>query len=360
MITQMSAPSSPSYDEHELVSFTHDSTTGLRAFIAVHDTTLGAAVGGCRMFPYVNDAQALEDVLRLSRGMTYKSALAGLPMGGGKAVIIGDHQIDKTPALLEAMGRFIDSHNGKYITAEDSGTCVADMKVIACQTDFVSGVSDDQPFGGDPSPLTAYGIFCGIQAAVQHRLNASDLRGVQVAVQGAGAVGYYLIKQLIAAGTTVLVADINVNNVKRAQALGAKAVSVKDIVSVQADVFAPCAMGAILNDTTIPTLGAPIVAGGANNQLSEIRHAEMLRQRGVLYAPDFVINAGGIIEIYHQGILSKGSRAHIRRISDTLSKIFTVSDEQQLSTALVAEKLARAKFKPVPQSTNKQTVSDAA
>lgn len=340
--------SSPSYDNHELVSFAEDKDTGLRAIIAVHNTNLGPAVGGCRMFPYVNEAEALEDVLRLSRGMTYKSALAGLPMGGGKAVIIGDHRKDKTPELLESMGRFIDSLDGRYITAEDSGTCVADMKVIGQHTQFVTGVSDDQRFGGDPSPLTAYGIFCGIQAAVRHRLSKLSLSGVRVAVQGAGAVGYYLIELLIEAGAEVVVADINEANVERVVALGAKKVSVDQIISTEADVFAPCAMGAVLNQITIPLLSAPIVAGGANNQLAEIHDAELLRQRGVLYAPDFVINAGGIIEIYHQGLGSSDavSKAHIANIGDTLDEIFVASDRSDLSTALVAEKLAEEKFRP--------------
>jgi len=340
--------SSPSYDDHELVSYIKDKDTGLRAIIAVHNTNLGSAVGGCRMFPYANENEALQDVLRLSRGMTYKSALAGLPMGGGKAVIIGDHRNDKSPALLEAMGRFIDSLGGQYITAEDSGTCVADMKIIGRHTQYISGVSDDQSFGGDPSPLTAYGVFCGIQSAVNHRLGKQHLNGVRVAVQGAGAVGYYLIEQLIDAGATVAVADINQANVKRVEALGATPVSIDDIIGVDADVFAPCAMGAVLNDKSILSLGSPIVAGGANNQLAEIRHAEALRQRGILYAPDFVINAGGIIEIYHQwqGSSDVVSKAHIAKIGETLNQIFVASDQRGLSTAVVAEQLAEEIFKP--------------
>lgn len=353
--------SSPSYDNHELVAFTEDKASGLRAIIAVHNSNLGAAVGGCRMFPYATESDALEDVLRLSRGMTYKSALAGLPMGGGKAVIIGDHRTDKSAELLASMGRFIDSLGGKYITAEDSGTCVADMKLIGQQTPHVSGVSDDQRFGGDPSPLTAYGVFCGIRSAVKHRLAKSSLDGVRVAVQGAGAVGYYLVEQLITAGANVAVADINQANVARAVALGATQVSVDDIISYDADVFAPCAMGAVINDQTIVSLGSPIVAGGANNQLAELRHAEQLRQRGILYAPDFVINAGGIIEIYHQGQSSGASvsKAHIEKIGKTLDKIFSLSDQREISTALVAEDLAEEKFTTVAQNRT-SVVTDAA
>ena len=343
----MHATQSPSYDNHELVSFTHDPESGLRAIIAVHNTFLGAAVGGCRMFPYVSESAALEDVLRLSRGMTYKSALAGLPMGGGKAVIIGDHRTQKTDALLRAMGRFIDSHKGKYITAEDSGTCVADMKLMREQTKYVSGVSDAQNFGGDPSPFTALGVFEGIKAAVKHRNGSNDLVGARVSIQGAGAVGYYLAKLLIEAGAEVFVADVNQDNLSRAENLGATAVAVDKILSLPADVLAPCAMGAVLNDQTIEALNTAIIAGGANNQLAEPRHGHALLERGVLYAPDFVINAGGIIEIYHQGQASSaGSHDHVMRIGDTLSEIFVHSDQQSLSTAKVAENMAESIFRP--------------
>ena len=353
----MKASQSPSFDNHELVSFTEDSSSGLKAIIAVHNTHLGAAVGGCRMYPYVSDSAALEDVLRLSRGMTYKSALAGLPMGGGKAVIIGDHRSQKTPELLRAMGRFIDSHKGKYITAEDSGTCVADMKIMGEQTQYVSGVSDAQNFGGDPSPFTALGIFHGIKAAVKHRNSSSDLQGARVAIQGAGAVGYYLAKLLIADGAEVLVADVNAENLSRTQALGAKAIAVEDVLSAQVDVLAPCAMGAIINDQTINQLNTPIIAGGANNQLAEARHADMLNEMGILYAPDFVINAGGIIEIHHQNQMSSdGSQRQVERIGETLSKIFSLSEAQNLSTAKVAEQMAESIFKPNKNS----SVSDAA
>ena len=341
----MSVFSSPSFDHHELVAFTEHQASGLKAIIAVHNTNLGPSVGGCRMYPYENDAQAIEDVLRLSRGMTYKSALAGLPMGGGKAVIIGDHRTQKTPALLEAMGDFINAQGGKYITAEDSGTCVEDMKVIGRRTEFVSGVDESQSFGGDPSPFTAYGIYCGMKAALKHKLGADELKDIRVAVQGAGAVGRYLSELLIKDGAIVYVADINQENLDKAVALGAKQVSVDEIIAMDVDVFAPCAMGAILNDETIASLKAKIVAGGANNQIAEQRHGEALRQLGILYAPDFVINAGGIIEIHHQraGSADK-SRAHVAKIGDTLNEIFRLSDEQQIATVDVAEQLAEAKF----------------
>ena len=341
----MSVFSSPSFDQHELVAFTEDPASGLKAIIAVHNTNLGSGVGGCRMFPYASDDDALEDVLRLSRGMTYKSALAGLPLGGGKAVIIGDHRTQKSPALLEAMGDFINTLGGKYITAEDSGTCVADMKVIAQRTKFVSGVDEQQSFGGDPSPLTAYGIYCGIKAALKHKFGRTNVNGCRVAIQGAGAVGRYLTEYLITDGAKVFVADINADNLKKAVELGAEEVSVDSIIAMDVDVFAPCAMGAILNDKTIPTLKTKLIAGGANNQLAEHRHGNVLRELGILYAPDFVINAGGIIEIHHQRVgTATQSKAHIAKIADTLAQIFASSEAQQISTVEVAERLARDKF----------------
>lgn len=341
----MSVFSSPSFDNHELVSFTEHAESGLRAIIAVHNTNLGAAVGGLRMFPYADDHAALEDVLRLSRGMTYKSALAGLPMGGGKAVIIGDHREIKTPALLHAMGDFIESQGGRYITAEDSGTTVADMEQIGQRTKYVSGMESTQSFGGDPSPYTAYGVFCGIEAALQHRRGDKSLKKVRVAVQGAGAVGRYLVKRLLDAGATVSVADINRENLDQVIALGANAVSVDEIMTLEADVFSPCAMGAVLNERSIVNLKASIVAGGANNQLAATEHGDLLREKEILYAPDFVINAGGIIDIHHQRADSPNlSDAHIARIGDTLSTIFAQSDVQNESTVAVAERLAEDVF----------------
>lgn len=337
---------SPSYDAHQQVVSIDDVESGLQAIIAIHNTNLGPAVGGCRMFPYGDTAEALEDVLRLSRGMTYKSALAGLPMGGGKAVIIGDPASDKSPELFAKMGEFIDSLNGQYISAEDSGISVDDLKIVAANTPHVLGINEQQAFGGDPSPLTAHGIFCGIQAAVEFKYGRSSLSGATVAIQGAGAVGRHLTKSLIEAGAEVLIADINSNNSKAAERLGAKIVSTDDIISADVDVFAPCAMGAIINDVSITRLSAPIVAGGANNQLAVPQHGEMLRKRGVLYAPDFVINAGGIIEIcrqYQNGSVDEGYR-QIEKIGDTLTQIFQLSNEQQVCTSIVAEQLAEARF----------------
>lgn len=337
--------SSPSFDHHELVVFTEDQASGLKAIIAVHNTNLGAAVGGCRMYRYANDADALEDVLRLSRSMTYKSALAGLPMGGGKAVIIGDSATQKTPALLAAMGDFIEAQGGKYITAEDSGTSVEDMKVIAERTAYVSGLDENQSYGGDPSPYTAYGIYCGMKAALQYKLGKENFDQVRVAVQGVGAVGYYLTELLIKEGAKVYVADINQGNLQKTIALGAEPVHVDEIIGLDVDIFSPCALGATLNDESIPALKASIVAGGANNQIAQHRHGEMLREQDILYAPDFVVNAGGIIEIYHQRAgTPQQSRDHIAKIADTLLEICRISDDEGVATVDVAEKLAEAKF----------------
>ncbi len=342
----MTVFTSPSFDNHELVSFASDPASGLRAIIAVHNTNLGAAVGGCRFFDYASDDEALEDVLRLSRGMTYKSALAGLPMGGGKSVIIGNPKTQKTPALLHAMGRFLNSLGGKYITAEDSGTGVADMRTIGEVTPYISGVGNMDRFGGDPSPYTAYGVYCGILAAVKHKTGRDSVADLTVAVQGAGAVGRFLIQRLIEDGAKVLMADISEENLKAATAMGAAAVSPEDILSVPADVLSPCAMGAVINDRTLGLINAGIIAGGANNQLAEVRHGEMLQQRGILYAPDFVINAGGIIAIHHQQTGSDEARAtaHVEEIGGTLSRIFQRAEAEQATTGAVAERMAEAIF----------------
>ena len=336
-----------SFDQHERVSLINDDSSGLKALIAIHNTSLGPAVGGCRMFNYATLNDAVHDVLRLSRGMTYKSALAGLPMGGGKAVIIGDPVTQKSPALLSMMGRFIEAHNGSYVTAEDSGMSVADLETMASQTKHVLGISKEQEFGGDPSPLTAMGIFVGIEVAVNFKLSKSNLHGVRVAIQGAGAVGCQLIKQLIAAGAVVYVADIKQDNLAQAHQLGAQIVSLEEIFTVPSEVFCPCAMGGVINDETIKILAAPIIAGGANNQLALPRHANQLKQRDILYAPDFVINAGGIIEICRQFQNEAMAAAHakISNIGKTLSEIFIQSERSANTTAEVAEAIAEARFR---------------
>ncbi len=339
----MSVFESASFDHHELVSFREDPQSGLQAIIAIHNTHLGPAMGGCRMYPYANSNEALADVLRLSRGMSYKSALAGLPYGGGKAVIIGDPKKDKTPARLQAMGEFIDSLGGRYITAEDSGMGVEDLKQLALKTPYVVGLNDSLAHGGDPSPATAQGVFVGIKAALQYRYGSESLRGRRVAIQGAGAVGLELLGLLLAEGAEVAVADLNIARLEQAARLGAEIVEPRNILSMAVDVLAPCAMGAVINDDSIGELRAGIIAGSANNQLLHSLHGEQLRERGILYAPDFVINAGGIIDIYHQerGSDSAQRDAHIGNIAGSLSRIFKEAEEKGVSTDYVAEEMAR-------------------
>lgn len=338
----MSVFSAPAWDGHELVVFGSDTGTGLRAIIAVHNSSLGPGVGGCRMFPYASDEDALHDVLRLSRGMTYKSALAGLPMGGGKSVIIGDPRRDKTPALMRAMGDFVHAQGGRYVAAEDSGTGVEDLRRMATRTPHVSGI-DDNEHGGDPSPSTAYGVFLGIRAAVQHRLSVATTEGLRVAVQGLGHVGYHLARHLREDGAVVYGADVNEANLARAvEALGVLPVAPADILGLEVDVLAPCAMGAVLNDRSIDTLRAGIVAGAANNQLATAEDCARLQGHGILYCPDFLINAGGIIDVHYQraGLPPAAKRAHIERISATLVEVLRRADASGQPSNAVAEALA--------------------
>lgn len=347
----MSIFSAPSYDGHELVTFGRDDRTGLRAIIAVHSSVLGPAVGGCRMYPYGGEDEALDDVLRLSRGMTYKSALAGLPFGGGKSVIIGDPREDKTDDLMRAMGDFVHSQGGRYVAAEDSGTGVADIRVMAERTLYVSGM-DDNEFGGDPSPSTAYGVFLAICTAVRHRLGETSVEGLRVALQGLGHVGFYLAKFLVEGGAHVIATDVNEQNLRRAVGeLGVKPVAPEDIISQEVDVFAPCAMGAVLNERNIARLRAGIVAGAANNQLATARDGANLRDRGILYCPDFLINAGGIIDVHHQrmGSPEGEKRAHIRRIGDNLQQVLVCADETNRQADVIAEELAEGMLRAAPQ-----------
>ncbi|MFC6671104.1 Glu/Leu/Phe/Val family dehydrogenase [Marinobacterium aestuariivivens] len=348
----MSVFSHPEFDNHQHLSFFSDPETGLRAIVAVHNTNRGPALGGCRMYPYASDEEALRDVLRLSKGMTYKSALANLDLGGGKSVIIGDPRAHKSEALLEAMGRFLEQLGGLYIAAEDSGTSVADLQVMGRQTRNVAGVAarlgfDGQPSNGDPSPATAYGTFVGLKAAVAHKLGRSDLEGLTVAVQGIGNVGYRLARHLSEAGAKLWVHDVHGESVERAvDELGATAVSGDEILKLDVDVVAPCALGAVLNDDSIGQLQAKVVAGAANNQLALARHDEALVERGILYAPDFVINAGGIIDVCYErnGHDAATVREHVETIGDTLSEIFARSEHGRQPTGVIANRLAEERF----------------
>ncbi len=341
----------PEFDEHVEVAFCRDPASGLKAIIALHNLSRGPALGGCRMWPYADEAEALTDVLRLSRGMTYKSALADLPYGGGKSVIIGDPRADKSEALFRAMGRFVESLGGRYIIAEDVGMSVADIETMGRETAHVAGVAAGG--SGDPSPATAWGVFQGIRAAVRHRLGAETLDGVRVAVQGLGSVGFHLCRALSEAGARLVVTDLNQQAVARAvDELGAEAVAPDAIVTAEAEVFAPCALGAVIDDLAIERLKAVVVAGSANNQLAAPRHGAALRDSGRLYAPDYVINAGGVINISHE--TRPGGRpydkqaafAHVAKIHDTLLEIFARADKAGIPTSEAADRLAETRFKP--------------
>ena len=335
----------PDFDQHETVIVRQDED--LTAIIAVHNSNLGPAVGGARMFPYTSSHDALTDVLRLSRGMTYKSALAGLPLGGGKSVIIADPARDKSTRLFHAMGEFVDSLGGAYITAEDSGTSVADIARIGERTRFVSGVLEGDRHGGDPSPMTAYGVLVGISEAVRYRCN-TDLKGIRVAIQGVGNVGWHLARMLIDEGALVTAADVSERNIERLKSLnGVRVVSPEEILQAEVDVLAPCALGGVLSDDVVRGIRAGIVAGAANNQLLTPGVGHLLQDRGILYAPDYVINAGGIIDVYYQRCDVRDSdivSAHIQSISESLKEIFVLADERRQSTQHIANEMAEARL----------------
>lgn len=338
---------------HEQVVFAHDKGSGLKAVIAIHDTTLGPALGGTRMWDYAHDDEAIIDALRLSRGMTYKAAVAGLSLGGGKAVIIGDPKKIKSEALFRAFGRFIQGLRGRYITAEDVNITTQDMDYVAMETRYVSGLNIAQG-SGDPSPLTALGVFHGIRAAVEFRLGKNDLKGLTVAIQGCGAVGSHLCQLLNQAGAKLVVADLSEAKANQmAQEFKATVVPISQIHEQNVDVYAPCALGAILNDETIPHLKAKVIAGAANNQLLvEEKHGLMLRERGILYAPDYVVNAGGLINVFYE---LKGYNKHAveRQVGDifsTLLKIFQEAEGTKMSTHRAADALAERRIHAMRQT----------
>jgi len=346
--------SNPAFDQHEQVVFCNDSGSGLKAIIAIHDTTLGPALGGCRMWDYPSEQDGLRDVLRLARGMTYKSALAGLDLGGGKSVIFGDPRRAKSKALLRAMGRFVESLGGRYIVAEDVGTSVADLKVMAAESRYVVGIQDKVSASGvirngDTSPATAYGVFRGLCAAMRHRFDRDndDLEGVKVAIQGVGNVGYGLAEYLHRAGARLWVSDIYPQASQRARdELGAVVVEPERLFDLDVDIFAPCALGAILNDDTIARLRAKVVAGAANNQLAEDRHGKMLMDRGILYAPDYAINAGGVIDAgcEYEGYEREKVMQRVESIYATLLRIFERAGKEQRATNEIADEMARERL----------------
>lgn len=331
------------FDNHEQVVFCSDAETGLKAIIAVHSTALGPAVGGCRLWQYESDEAAVNDVLRLSRGMTYKNAMAGLPLGGGKSVIIGDAKSIKSEALFRAFGRMVHRLSGSYYSAEDVNITTGDIMTVNKETPYVAGLEGKS---GNPGPFTALGTYRGIKAAALHQFGSDNLEGKTVAIQGLGSVGFYLCEHLHKEGAKLIVTDINQDAVQRAiSQFGATAVGLNDIYAVEADIYAPCALGATINDDTVAQLKVKIVAGCANNQLKEARHGEVLRNKGILYAPDYVINAGGIInvasEMRPEGYSESESTAKVMAIYDTLLNIFRRADAEGQSTSVIADLMAQ-------------------
>jgi leucine dehydrogenase len=342
----MSVFDHPEFDSHEAIHFFDEPKSGLRAVIALHSTALGPGAGGCRRWTYATDRDAITDVLRLSRGMTYKNAVAGLPFGGGKAVILAADSAPKSEALFRALGRAVDSLGGSYVTAEDVGINIDDMRIVREATPYVSGLPQaSNSAGGDPSPWTAYGVYLGMRAAAKARLGKDTLEGLRIAVQGVGSVGLHLCKLLRDAGATVIVADVNRDNLRRATQLdGVRRVSPREILFADVDILAPCALGNILNSESIPRIRAKVVAGAANNQLSTERDGERLAKHGILYAPDYVINAGGIISVAHE-FLGQSSEDQVRRevdrIPERLADIFREAEATGRPTNGIADELAR-------------------
>lgn len=333
---------------HERVLFCSNPEVGLQAIIAVHSTVLGPGLGGVRMWPYKTMDDALLDVLRLSRGMTYKSAAAGLHLGGGKAVIIGDPKKDKSEELFRSFGRYVESLGGLYITAEDVGTDMEDMETVLAETQWVTGVSAANGGGGDPSPVTAFGVLLGMKAAVQWQFGDASLKGRTVAVQGLGSVGYHLARYLKDEGAKIFGADIDPEAIATArEELGVEIVPTAEILEVECDVLAPCALGAVLNARTIPRLRCKVVAGAANNQLeNEERDGQALHDRGILYAPDFVGNAGGLINVYNelQGYNRDTAMRMARGIHTGMTRLFEIARAQSIPTYRAAERLAEERI----------------
>lgn len=334
------------YDYEQLL-FCQDRVSGLKAIICIHDTTLGPALGGTRMWTYESEDAAIEDALRLAKGMTYKNAAAGLNLGGGKAVILGDPRKDKSEAMFRAFGRFVQGLNGRYITAEDVGTTVADMDIIHEETDYVTGISPSFGSSGNPSPVTAFGVYRGMKAAAKEAFGTDSLSGKTIAVQGVGNVAYNLCKYLYEEGSMLVVTDIHKEPVRRAvDEFGAKAVDPQEIYSVQCDIYAPCALGATINDLTIPQLKAKVIAGAANNQLKEARHGDALHEKGIVYAPDYVINAGGVINVADElyGYNRERALKKVEAVYENIEKVIEISKRDAIPTYLAADRLAEERI----------------
>ncbi len=332
---------------HEQVLFSHEPSCGYFGIIAIHDTTLGPALGGTRVWQYESTEAAIRDVLRLARGMTYKSAVAGLNLGGGKAVIIADPKRADRESLFRAHGRFVETLGGRYITAEDVGTSPTDMEFVKRETKHVAGLLN---LSGDPSPVTGYGVYVGMKAAAKAKWGKDSLAGRTIAVQGAGKVAYYLMTHLKEEGARLVVADIDQEKVQRVvDELGATAVAPDAIYDVEADIFAPCALGGIINDDTIGRLKVEVVAGGANNQLGEMRHGREIEARGILYAPDYVINGGGVINVYGelQGWTMQRAKRKAQEIYDTILRVFSIAERDGIPSFEAADRLAEERIKSV-------------
>ncbi len=344
-----------SFDGHENISYINDAETGLHAIIAIHSTALGPGAGGCRMLPYKDTATALYDVLRLSRGMTYKNAIADLPLGGGKAVIIGNPDKEKTPELLEAFGRAVERLGGAYWTAEDMNIGMDDVAIMARETRFAAGLNSGKIASGDPSPVTAKGVFEGIKVCAEHKFGNRELDGVRVAVQGIGNVGFSLCRMLHQAGAVLTVADTNEAALERARnEFQARIVKPNDIYSVESEIFSPCAGGAVINSSTIGSLRTQIVAGAANNQLESPCYGDMLAEKGILYAPDYVINGGGIINVATEILqISQPDWVDnkLKKLALTLKSILERAEVEERSTEQVADKIAQERIHLVNQET---------
>jgi leucine dehydrogenase len=333
-----------SFDNHEQIVFCNDKDTGLKAIIGIHNTVLGPALGGTRMWNYTSEWEALNDVLRLSRGMTYKSAITGLNLGGGKAVIIGDSKTDKTPEMIRKFGEYVNSLSGRYITAEDVGTTTQDMDMIREVTPYVTGISVSKGGSGNPSPVTAYGVYMGMKAAAKYQFGTEKLEGRKILVQGIGHVGETLVDYLSKEGAQVQIIDINQARLEEISAkYGAKIFVGEDLYSADVDIYAPCALGATVNDDTINRIKAKVIAGAANNQLeNEVKHGQILKEKGILYAPDFLINAGGIINVYSEiaGYDQAESMRRTENIYNTTLEIFDFADAKGITTYQAALSIA--------------------
>ncbi|MCB8816482.1 Leu/Phe/Val dehydrogenase [Desulfosporosinus shakirovi] len=336
------------YDYEQLV-ICQDQTSGLKAVICIHDTTLGPALGGTRMWDYACEEDAIFDALRLARGMTYKNAAAGLNLGGGKTVIIGDSRTQKNEELFRAFGRYVQSLNGRYITAEDVGTTVQDMDWVHLETDFVTGVSSSGA-SGDPSPMTARGVWRGMKATAMEAYGSDSLSGKTIAIQGLGHVGYYLAKHLHEEGAKLIVTDIHDDLIKRVlDEIGAIAVRPDEIFGVKADIFAPCAMGAVVNDQTISQFKFQIIAGAANNVLKEEHHGDKLHELGILYAPDYVINCGGVINVADEldGYNYDRALKKVEKVYDNVAKVLKIAKEFKIPTSIAADRMAEQRIERI-------------